>query len=170
MIHNIVRSRGIRMSSIRTAAAAAFALLASLSSLAQTAADSISVVDPYVRAPAPNAPATGAFMVLKNPGPAEHKLVKAESPAARVVELHDHIDEGGVKKMRPVAAIAIAAKGEAVLKPGSLHVMLIDLKKPLAEGDSVPITLGFDDGSSKRIDAPVRKLQMQMPSVSGMQH
>jgi hypothetical protein len=34
----------------------------------------------------------------------------------------------------------------------------------------VPITLGFDDGSSKRIDAPVRKLQMQMPGMSGMQH
>ena len=154
----------------RIVAAAAFALLASLPVAAQTAADTISIVDAYVRAPAPNAPATGAFMVLKNSGATERRLVRAESPAARVVELHDHIDEGGVKKMRPVATIAIAGKGEAVLKPGSLHVMLIDMKKPLAEGDSVPITLGFDDGSSKRIDAPVRKLQMQMPGMSGMQH
>lgn len=158
------------MAPTRIVAAAALALLASLPAAAQTAADTISIVDAYVRAPAPNAPATGAFMVLKNSGATERRLVKAESPAARVVELHDHIDEGGVKKMRPVAAIAIAARGEAVLKPGSLHVMLINMKKPLAEGDSVPITLGFDDGSSKRIDAPVRKLQMQMPGMSGMQH
>jgi hypothetical protein len=158
------------MAPTRIVAAAVLALLASLPAAAQTAADTISIVDAYVRAPAPNAPATGAFMVLKNSGATERRLVKAESPAARVVELHDHIDEGGVKKMRPVAAIAIAARGEAVLKPGSLHVMLIDMKKPLAEGDSVPITLGFDDGSSKRIDAPVRKLQMQMPGMSGMQH
>jgi hypothetical protein len=158
------------MAPTRIVAAAVLALLASLPAAAQTAADTISVVDAYVRAPAPNAPATGAFMVLKNSGATERKLVKAESPAARVVELHDHIDEGGVKKMRPVPAIAIAARGEAVLKPGSLHVMLIDMKKPLAEGDSVSITLGFDDGSSKRIDAPVRKLQMQMPGMSGMQH
>ncbi len=158
------------MAPTRIVAAAALALLFSLPAASQTAADTISVVDPYVRAPAPNAPATGAFMVLKNSGAVARRLVKAESPAARAVELHDHIDEGGVKKMRPVAAIAIAARGEAVLKPGSLHVMLIDMKKPLAEGDSVPITLGFDDGSSKRIDAPVRKLQMQMPGMSGMQH
>jgi len=158
------------MAPTRIVAAAALALLFSLPAASQTAADTISVVDPYVRAPAPNAPAAGAFMVLKNSGAVARRLVKAESPAARAVELHDHIDEGGVKKMRPVAAIAIAARGEAVLKPGSLHVMLIDMKKPLAEGDSVPITLGFDDGSSKRIDAPVRKLQMQMPGMSGMQH
>jgi len=52
-------------------------------------------------------------------------------------------------------AIEVKAKGEAVLKPGGLHVMLIDLKAPMKEGDSVPITLTFDDGSSKQIDAKV---------------
>jgi copper(I)-binding protein len=59
--------------------------------------------------------------------------------------------------MRPVPAIEIKAKGEAVLKPGGLHVMMIDLKAPLKEGDSVPITLTFDDGSSKQVDARVVK-------------
>jgi len=58
-------------------------------------------------------------------------------------------------RMRPVPAIDVKAKGEAVLKPGGLHVMLIDLKAPMKEGDSVPITLTFDDGSSKQIDAKV---------------
>ncbi len=118
-------------------------------------ADNVAVQDPYVRMAPPNAPATGAFMVIRNNGDKDVKVLKADNPASRVTELHTHINDGGVMKMRPVPAIEIKAKGEAVLKPGSLHVMLIDLKAPMKEGDSVPITLTFDDGSSKTVDAKV---------------
>jgi copper(I)-binding protein len=113
------------------------------------------VQDPYVRLAPPNAPATGAFMVIKNNGDKDVKVVKADNPVSKVTELHTHLNEGGVMKMRPVPAIDIKAKGEAVLKPGGLHVMLIDLKAPMKEGDVVPITLTFDDGSSKQVDAKV---------------
>ncbi len=123
-------------------------------------ADLVTVVDPYVRLAPPNAKATGAFMVLKNTSDKEIKVTKAESTVSKVTELHTHINEGGVMKMRQVPDIAIAAKGEAVLQPGGLHVMLIDMKAPLKEGDNVSITLGFDDGSSKPIEAPVRKIQV----------
>jgi periplasmic copper chaperone A len=136
----------------------------SASALAQTPVSPITVADPYVRAPAPSAPATGAFMVIKNGGKADRKVVKAESPVSKVTELHTHVEEGGVMKMRPVAEIAVRAGGEAVLKPGSLHVMLIDLKQPLKEGDVVPITLGLDDGSSLKVEAPVKKLPTTMPA------
>lgn len=128
------------------------------------AADEVTVEDPYVRLAPPNAPATGAFMVIKNNSGKDIKVVKADNPASKVTELHTHVNDGGVMKMRPVPAIDIKAKGEAVLKPGGLHVMLIDLKGPLKEGDSVPITLGFDDGSSKKVDAKVLRPNMgQMP-------
>lgn len=128
------------------------------------AADHVTVQDPYVRLAPPNAPATGAFMVIKNNGDTDIKVLKADNPASRVTELHTHINDGGVMKMRPVPAIEIKAKGEAVLKPGSLHVMLIDLKAPMKEGDVVPITLGFDDGSSKQVDAKVvRPMAAPMP-------
>ena len=127
------------------------------------AADQITVVDPYVRLAPPNAPATGAFMVIKNNGEQDTKVIKAANPASKITELHTHLNEGGVMKMRPVAAIEVKAKGEAVLKPGGLHVMLIDLKAPMAEGDMVPITLTFDDGSSKTIDAKVMR-----PTAGGM--
>ena len=63
----------------------------------------------------------------------------------------------------PVADIDIKAKGEAVLQPGGLHVMMIDLKAPMKEGDVVPITLTFDDGSSKAVDAKVVR-----PVAAGM--
>ena len=121
------------------------------------AADTVSVEDPYVRLAPPNAPATGAFMVIKNSGDKDVKVLKADNPASRVTELHTHINDGGVMKMRPVPAIEVKAKGEAVLKPGGLHVMLIDLKAPMKEGETVPITLTFDDGSSKKVDAKVVK-------------
>ena len=127
------------------------------------AADNVAVQDPYVRLAPPNAPATGAFMVIKNNGDKDIKVVKAANPVSKVTELHTHLNEGGVMKMRPVQAIDIKAKGEAVLKPGGLHVMLIDLKAPMKEGDVVPITLNFDDGSSKQVDAKVVR-----PMAAGM--
>ncbi len=119
------------------------------------AADNVVVQDPYVRLAPPNAPATGAFMVIRNNGDKDVKVLKADNPVSKVTELHTHLNEGGVMKMRPVPAIDIKAKGEAVLKPGGLHVMMIDLKSPMKEGDVVPITLTFDDGSSKKVDATV---------------
>jgi len=135
------------------------------------AADNVSVQDPYVRLAPPNAPATGAFMVIKNNGDKDVKVVKADNPASKVTELHTHLNEGGVMKMRPVPSIDIKAKGEAVLKPGSLHVMMIDLKAPMKEGDVVPITLSFDDGSTKQVDAKVvRPMAAPMPAAMDHKH
>jgi len=119
------------------------------------AADKVSVQDPQVRLMPPGAPATAAFMVLKNAGDKDAKLVKAENPVSRVTEIHSHVNDGGVMRMRPVPAIDIKAGGETVLKPGGLHIMLIDIQSPLKEGSTVPITLEFDDGSSKKIEARV---------------
>ena len=134
------------------------------------AADNVSVQDPYVRLAPPNAAATGAFMVIRNTGDKDIKVVKADNPVSKATELHTHLNEGGVMKMRPVPAIEIKAKGEAVLKPGGLHVMMIDLKAPLKEGDSVPITLTFDDGSSKQVDARVVKATAAPAPTEHKQH
>jgi hypothetical protein len=135
------------------------------------AADNVSVQDPYVRLAPPNAPATGAFMVIKNNGDKDIKVLKADNPASKVTELHTHINDGGVMKMRPVPSIDIKAKEEAVLKPGSLHVMMIGLKAPMKEGDVVPITLSFDDGSTKQVDAKVvRPMAAPMPAAMDHKH
>jgi len=134
------------------------------------AADTVSVQDAYVRLAPPNAPATGAFMVIKNNGAKDVKVLKADNPASKVTELHTHLNEGGVMKMRPVPAIDIKSKSEAVLKPGGLHVMLIDLKAPMKEGDVVPITLNFDDGSSKTVDAKVVKPTAAPAPMDHMNH
>ena len=151
----------VKFHSIRIAACILATLIAS-PALAGSAAESVSANEPYVRMTPPGMTVSGAFMVLKNTDSKDHNLVKAESPVAQAVELHTHINEGGVMKMRPVKGIEVKAKGEAVLKPGSLHVMLIGLKQELKEGGNVPITLIFEDGSSKKIEMPVRKIQTEM--------
>ncbi len=151
----------VKFRSIRIAACILATLIAA-PALAGTAAESVSASEPFVRMAPPGMANTGAFMVLKNADSKDHKVVKAESPVAKVVELHTHTKVGEMMEMRPVKDIEIKAKSETVLKPGGLHVMLIGLKQALKEGDNVAITLTFEDGSSKKVEAPVRNIQTEM--------
>jgi hypothetical protein len=106
-------------------------------------------------------------MRLQNGSASDHALVSAESSASRIVELHTHVEEDGVMKMRQIEKIDIPARGDVLLKPGGLHVMLIDLNEELKEGANVSITLIFEDGSRNEIQAPVRKLKMKMDKHKG---
>lgn len=132
------------------------------------AENEVSIQDPYVRLVPPGVKTTGAFMLIANPGTKDITLVTAESGVAQIVQLHTHINEDGVMKMRQVAGIDIKAKGQTELKPGSFHVMLIDLKNELKEGDRIPITLTFSDGQKTTVEAQVRKLPMAMPAGHDM--
>ena len=150
-------------------------LIGALLALATTfslAADTapLHVDAPYLRLPPPGAAATGAFMRIDNGGNSARQLVRADSPAADTVELHTHINENGMMKMRAVPSIPIPAGGHTELKPGSYHVMLIGMKQALKAGDSVPITLRFDDGTQLRIDAPVRPIHAEGMMHGGMKH
>jgi periplasmic copper chaperone A len=144
-----------------------FAALSLSGAVFAGAADFVVVHEPYVRLAPPNAQASAAFMVLKNGSDREIKLVKADNPASKFTELHTHINDNGVMRMRQVPDIVIPAKGEAMLKPGGLHVMLINMKAPLSEGQVVPFTLTFDDGSSKQVEVKVMKM---MPAAMPMKH
>jgi len=102
-------------------------------------------------------PATGMFMVLKNNGSADDKLIKAESDVAKMVQIHlTEIDANGVSSMHEVDGVDIPAGGSAELKPGSYHVMLIGLKQEIKEGDMVTVTLTFQNGGQIVVEAPVK--------------
>ena len=131
------------------------ALTTSLPLAAQTAAP-LHIDAPYVRLAPPQAQATGAFMQIRNTSDAERKLVKAESPVAKTVELHNHVNENGVMKMRPVTHIVVPAHGKAELKPGSYHVMLIGLKQDLMAGSDITITLTFEHAGEITLTVPVK--------------
>ena len=130
----------------------------------------VKVDSPFVRLMPPTQPNTGAFMVLENTGKKDLNLVSAESDVSKVVELHDHVMVDGMMRMREVEKIAIPAGKRAELKPGSLHVMLIGLHKPLQDGQMVDITLIFDDGSRQDIQAPVRHPGGEMMPMHGHKH
>jgi copper(I)-binding protein len=115
----------------------------------------LEVRDPWVRASL-NPRNTAAYMTLVNPTDQEIVIVSASSPAARVVEMHEMAMEAGTMRMRRVERIAVPAHGTARLAPGSLHLMLIDLPRPVAAGEQVAITLRLVDGREVRIEAPVK--------------
>jgi len=116
----------------------------------------IDVVDPYVQLTPPGIRVSAAYLTLRNGGDRDARLVAASCPSAGATELHNHIDDNGVMRMRQVKEILVPAHGEVAFKPGGYHVMLIDLKTPLKESDKLAITLVFADGSSKTIEVPVR--------------
>lgn len=149
----------------KTAWLSALIFFGSPLALAQTAAERVVAEHAWVRLNAPGTQVTGAFMTLRNASDKPVVLTAATSPAARVCELHNHVNEGGVMKMRQIPSIALPGGGEVVLRPGGLHVMLIDLKAPLREGETVGLRLAFADGSSKAVEAQVRK-----PGASSEEH
>ena len=145
-----------------------FGLLLALGlSLAAQAGQSLSVENPYARAVPPTARNSGAFMVLRNDSDHPVRVVSARSDVSNVTELHNHIHDKGVMRMRRVDAIEVPAHSRVELKPGSYHVMLIDLKRPLKPGDPVHIELSLEDGSRVPVDLQARAVgmgMMQMPS------
>jgi copper(I)-binding protein len=149
---------------------AAFTLFAALGWATAFADGHIMVDDPYVRAVPPGQPNSAAFMTIMNKGENPVALVSASSSAAGVVELHTHVHEDGMMKMRRIEKIDVPAGGSTALEPGGLHVMLIGLTQDLKPEDKVAITLEFSDGSTQELEAPVRKIMMQMKSGGGMQH
>ncbi|MGL4892458.1 MAG: copper chaperone PCu(A)C [Aeromonas veronii] len=136
--------------------------------MAAPALAKVEAVDGYVRLLPPGSPNTAAFMVLKNDADQPVKLVAAASAAAGRAELHTHLHENGVMKMRQVENIEIPAKGEAVLKPGSLHIMLFEVGT-LSEQTPVPLTLTMDDGQKLDLSLPVKPIE-PMAEMDHMKH
>jgi copper(I)-binding protein len=146
--------------SLSTALALTFSLMVNVA--ADGIADKILVNDPYVRAVPPVVKTSAAFMQFQNSDEVEQFLVSASTPAAAAVELHMHTMDDGVMRMRQIAHIHLPPKQTVALQPGGLHIMLFDLTAPLNLGDRVPITLTFEDGSTKQISAEVRSVKQMM--------
>ncbi len=147
----------------------AFASLFSLMAHAQ-----VNVTDPWVRATTPQQKATGAFMKLESNKPM--KLVGARSPVANVVEVHEMATVEGIMKMRPVAAVPLTPGQALELKPGSYHIMLMDLKAPVSTGQKVSVTLMLENEQKvvqeQVVEAEVRPLNAAaaMPAHGQAQH
>ena len=121
------------------------------------AAAQVTVTEPWVRGTVAGQMATGAFMKLQSAKDA--RLIEAASPVAGVVEIHEMAMENNVMRMRAVKALSLPAGRAVELKPGGYHVMLMDLKQQLKEGEVVPVTLVVESAGKREtieVKAPVR--------------
>ncbi|MEN9905143.1 MAG: hypothetical protein RLZZ555_1708 [Pseudomonadota bacterium] len=140
--------QGLRVSSIKTPMKTL--LLASIAALSLNAwaQPSVKIEDAWVRGTVAQQQATGAFMRLT--AERDSRLVAASSPLAGVVEIHEMSLEQGVMKMRAIAGLDLPAGKAVELKPGGHHVMLMDLKAPVAADRQVPLTLVFETQGGQR--------------------
>ena len=123
---------------------------------AQAAPDGVTIVEGFARATLPGAPVAVAYVTIANGGTIDDRLIGVSSPSAGRMEIHDMIMTGDTMKMIPLSdGLLIPAGGTAVLEPAGKHLMLMDLKGPLVEGDRVEVTLSFEHAAPITVDLPV---------------
>lgn len=121
------------------------------------AAAQVTVAGPWIRGTVAQQMGTGAFMQLTSARDA--KLVDVRSPVAGIVEIHEMKLENNVMRMRAVPVLELPAGRTVELKPGGYHIMLMDLARPLKEGESVPVTLVIETAGKREtveVSVPVR--------------
>jgi copper(I)-binding protein len=109
---------------------------------------------PFARATLPNQPVAGAFLTITNNGTEDDVLIAVSSPISQRGEVHEMKMDGDTMKMREMADGLVIPAGETVeLKPGGYHLMFMQLNEPLIEGETVEMTLEFQNAGS--ITVPV---------------
>lgn len=110
------------------------------------------------------------FLTIRNTGATPDRLVAARSPAAGRMELHTHIRDGDVMRMRPVEDIPVPAQGSVSLEPGGLHLMFMGLNRPLVQGETIPVTLRFAQAGEVTIQLLVQAAGARGPGAHGHRH
>lgn len=107
---------------------------------------------PFARATLPNQPVAGAFLQVTNNGTEDDVLIAVSSPVAERGEVHEMAMDGDTMRMRELADGLVIPAGETVeLKPGGYHLMFMQLKEPLVEGDTVEATLEFQNAGTVKV-------------------
>lgn len=128
-------------------------------------AQNVEVKGAWARATVQGQKATGAFMTLTAKDGT--RLVGVATPVAAVAEVHEMAMEGDVMKMRAVAGLDLPAGKAVELKPGSYHVMLMDLKLPLQKDTTIPLTLTFKNAKGVESKSEL-KVPVSMMAPGGM--
>jgi periplasmic copper chaperone A len=135
-----------------------FISLMSLHAAAKDNLADVAVQNAWVRATVPGQQASGAFMTLT--AKADLRLVGVSSPIAGVAEVHEMKMQGDIMQMRALASMALPAGKAVTMRPGGIHVMMLDLKAALPKDTAVPLTLVFKDAKGVKsqllVTLPVR--------------
>jgi periplasmic copper chaperone A len=149
------------------AGALALALAAALPAQAKDYdVGSIHISQPWARATPKGASAAAAYMTITNNGTTPERVSCVSSDVSARCQIHTMSMDNGVMQMRPVEGGLEIKPGETVtLKPGGLHVMLESLKHPLEQGQTVKVTLKFDNAGTIDVDYPVAAIGAAAPGV-----
>jgi periplasmic copper chaperone A len=146
----------MRRTLLEVIAAISLTLAAIVTTANGVSASSVMITEAFARASAtPTAGAGAAYISLMNHGAEADTLVSASTPAAETVEVHMTETVDGVMKMRAAGPLEIPAMGTLEMKPGGYHLMLMDLKAPLAKGSEIEITLTFAKAGAITVKVPV---------------
>src|SRR5215475_14318856 len=119
----------------------------------------------WTRATPGGAKTGGGFVTIENKGTAPDKLIGASADGAGKIEVHEMVMNDGVMKMRPVEGGLVIDPGKTVkLAPGGLHLMMMDLKSPLKQGDKMPVTLQFEKAGKVAVTLDVQAVGAPGPS------
>jgi copper(I)-binding protein len=143
----------------------AIAAIVLFASLVVTAHAQVTVKDAWVRATAPQQKVASAYLQLTSATDA--RLIEARSPVAGMVEVHETREENGMMKMRAVKSVALPAGKAVAFKPGGYHFMMMDLKGPIKEGQSVPLTLVVEGNDGKRENVEVKAVVRPLTAHGG---
>src|SRR5580704_16161856 len=152
------------------AATLAFALAQIAVTTAQAAdydVGSIHISQPWARATPKGAASAAAYMMITNNGKTADKVNCVSSDAAAECQIHSMtMDNNGVMQMRPVEGGLEIKPGETVtLKPGGFHMMLMNLKHPLEQGNTMKATLKFDNAGTVDVEYPIAGIGAAAPGA-----
>jgi copper(I)-binding protein len=122
------------------------------------------ISQPWTRATPGGAKTGGGFLTIENKGSAPDKLIGASADGAGKIEVHEMTMNDGVMKMRPVEGGLTIDPGKTVkLAPGGYHLMMMDLKAPLKQGDKLPLTLQFEKAGKVAVTLDVQGVGAPAP-------
>ena len=141
-------------------------LVAVVASVAAAAAaqTSVTVDQAWARATPGAATIGAAYFVIANPTSSADRVIAISSPIAERVEIHQHFLDGTVMRMREVPSVEIGPGETVAFKPGGLHLMLINLKQPLRQGDRFPLTVKLDKAGDIHVEVTVLSVGAKGPS------
>ena len=146
-------------------AAALLALFSASSQAQEIKAGDLVITQAWSRATPAGAKVAGGYLTIENKGAAPDRLVSGSGDFAGKVEIHEMAMNNGVMTMRPLdKGLAIEPGKTVKLAPGGYHLMLMDLKNPLKQGEKVPLTLEFEKAGKVALSLDVQGVGAQAPS------
>ncbi len=130
-------------------------------------AGNLVISQPWSRATPAGAQVASGYLTITNNGTAADRLLGGSSDVAAKVDVHEMASNGGVMTMRTVGdGLPLAPGATVTLAPGGYHLMLNDIKKPLKQGDNLPVTLKFEKAGDVVVTFSVLGIGAKGPDAS----